>query len=53
MHGAVADVLINAEHILAPLREAGAGYTGECYDEGGRLLRKYVSGAEDDNPHPV
>jgi hypothetical protein len=50
MHGAVSDVGSNAERVPAPLREAGAGYTAECYDESGRLPSEYKSGAEGANP---
>jgi hypothetical protein len=45
MHGEVADVITNAERILAPLREAGVSYSAEIYDEQGELLREFKSGA--------
>jgi hypothetical protein len=41
MHGPVADVEANADQILAPLREAGVGYTAECYGADRNLLREY------------
>ena len=41
LHGPVADVQENADHILATLRDAGVAYTAESYDAGGGLLRKY------------
>lgn len=40
MHGAVADVLVNAERILAPLRAAGVAYTAECYGKDRALLQE-------------
>lgn len=41
MHGPVADVLANAEKLLARLREAQIEYSAECYDENGALLQEY------------
>ena len=41
MHGPVADVLANAEKLLARLREAEIEYFGECYDENGALLQEF------------
>jgi hypothetical protein len=46
MHGTVTEVETNAEHILAPLREAGIGYTAECYSDGGDLLREFRWGPD-------
>jgi hypothetical protein len=40
LHGPVAQVLLNVEAILAPLREAGVSYTAECHGEAAELLRK-------------
>jgi hypothetical protein len=38
VHGAVSDVLRDAEQALAPLRRAGIPFHAECYDPGGALL---------------
>ena len=40
MHGALADVLGNAEELVAPLRAAGVSFTAECYGPDGELLRE-------------
>jgi hypothetical protein len=40
LHGPVAQVLLNVEAILAPLRAAGVSYTAECYGEAEELLRR-------------
>jgi hypothetical protein len=40
MHGPVADVLANAEELVAPLRAAGISFTAECYGPDGNLLRE-------------
>ncbi len=31
MHGPVADILVRAEELIAPLRAAGVTFTAECY----------------------
>ena len=41
MHGPVADVLVHAKELLAPLRTAGVSFTAECYGADGELLREY------------
>lgn len=41
LHGPVAEVEANADRILATLRAAGIGYTAECYDDAGELLREW------------
>jgi lysophospholipid acyltransferase (LPLAT)-like uncharacterized protein len=46
MHGTVADVLIDAERLLAVLREAGIKYIAEGYNERGELLREFRSMCE-------
>jgi hypothetical protein len=46
LHGPIADVWENAEHVLVTLRDAGVAYTAESYDEGGRLLREYRWGTD-------
>ena len=51
MHGPVANVLVNAEHILSPLRAAGVAYSAECYDEAGNLLREIKWSPASDNHH--
>jgi hypothetical protein len=48
MHGPVADVLVNADRILAPLRAAGVAYSAECYDEARNLLREIKWSPKDD-----
>jgi hypothetical protein len=53
MHGAVADVVANLDRILSPLREAGICYSGECYDEGAKLLGEYNSGTDASNLPPT
>jgi hypothetical protein len=53
MHGAVADVVVNLDRILSPLREAGICYSGECYDGGGKLLGEYNSGTDASNLPPT
>jgi hypothetical protein len=40
LHGAVNDIA-SVERVLAPLRESGAFYSGECYDQSGKLLEEY------------
>jgi hypothetical protein len=40
MHGLVADVLANAEEVVAPLRAVGVSFTAECYGPDGELLRE-------------
>jgi hypothetical protein len=52
MHGAVADVVANLARILSPLREADICYSGECYDEGWKLLGEYNSGTDVSNLPP-
>jgi hypothetical protein len=44
LHGTVAGDLETVERVLAPLREAGAVFTGECYGGAGKLIREYRSG---------
>ena len=41
MHGAVVEVEAHADRILAPLRQAGVGYTAECYGADGNSLREF------------
>jgi hypothetical protein len=41
LHGMVAGDLDTVERVLAPLREAGAVFKGECYDKSGKLLKEY------------
>jgi len=43
LHGAVADVLTNAEALLAPLRAANISFSAECYGPDGELLREWKS----------
>jgi hypothetical protein len=45
LHGSVLGNLDIVESVLAPLREAGAVFEGECYDANGKQLRDYKSGA--------
>jgi hypothetical protein len=45
LHGMVAGDLDTVERVLAPLREAGIVFTGECYDKNGKLLKEYSSGS--------
>jgi hypothetical protein len=40
LHGSVADVLANAEELVAPLRAAGVSFTAECCGPAGELLRE-------------
>jgi hypothetical protein len=42
LHGLVADVLSNAEFLLAALRAAGVSYSVECYNDVGAILREYT-----------
>ena len=42
LHGPVAEVEANADRILATLRAAGIGYSAECYEADGELLREWV-----------
>jgi hypothetical protein len=53
LHGVVAGGIANVERVLAPLREAGAEFTGECYDKSGKLLMDYGSGTAKDPSAPV
>ena len=39
LHGLVAEIEVDADLILAPLKQAGVTSTAECYDVAGRLLR--------------
>ena len=39
MHGVVADVELNVETVLAPLRKAGVSFAAECYGVGQELLQ--------------
>jgi hypothetical protein len=41
IHGLVAEVHVNAERLLTPLREAGIAYSAECYGKGGELLQEF------------
>jgi hypothetical protein len=41
IHGPMADAGVNAERILATLREAGVAYDAETYDNKGDLLREF------------
>ncbi len=41
MHGPVAEVEINANRILVPLRHAGVRYAAECYSAGNDLLQEF------------
>jgi hypothetical protein len=52
LHGPVAEVEANVGQILAPLREAGVGYTAECYSAGGDLLREFRWGLSNRPPEP-
>ena len=52
IHGTVADVVVNAEVILAPLGQARVSYTAECYDQAGVLLREFKTRTVEDHLAP-
>ncbi len=41
IHGAVADIMLNAARILDILKASGASFAGECYDEHLSLLQEF------------
>jgi len=43
MHGPVADLLVNAEELVSPLRAAGVSFSAECYGQDRELLRELSS----------
>lgn len=47
MSGAVADLLVRAEELVAPLRAAGIAFTAECYGPNSELLLELRSNHAD------
>jgi hypothetical protein len=43
LHGPVANVLVHAQDVLAPLHAAGVTFTAECYGSDGELLQEISS----------